>query len=168
MDDKTYQRLLGFCLNYVSIHPRSVHEIRSYIEKKIAQWKVSPALLDTVMNRLIELGYADDVKFVGLYIESMNRSRPKGRMLIRMELQRKGVSRDSIGLALEGLKNDELHTELDLARNTATKKLRSLKRYDKTSQRTKIYSFLVRRGFDTKTISLVIDEMFPKGLQYDE
>ena len=165
MDDETYQRLLGFGLNYVSIRLRSEGEIRSYILKKITKWKISSEYLEKVMGRLGELGYVDDLKFAQAFIGSRNRSRPKGQMLIRMELQRKGVDLELAQKAQELLKNDGSDTELDLARNAATKKLRSLERHDRTGQRNKLYSFLARRGFDHTTISSVIDEMLPKGLQ---
>ncbi|KKS88249.1 MAG: regulatory protein RecX, regulatory protein [Microgenomates group bacterium GW2011_GWC1_43_11] len=164
-DDETYQRLLGFGLNYISIRPRSEQEIRSYISKKINKWKISPELLEKVMTRLGELGYVDDLKFALAFIGSRNRSRPKGAILIRMELQKKGVDEDSIKSALTLLKQDGGGNEADLARNAAVKKLRSLRRYGKTEQRNKLFSFLMRRGFDHRAISSVIDELLPKGLQ---
>jgi len=165
MEDEIYQRLLGFALNYVSIRPRSEQEIRTYISKKITKWQVSYDLLEKVISRLTELGYVDDLKFAKAFISSMNRSRPKGRMRIRIELQKKGVSREAIESAQGLLQADEGYTDRDLARNTAIKKLRSLQRYDSLSRRTKLYSFLGRRGFDHTTISSVIDELSPKGLQ---
>jgi regulatory protein len=165
MDDETYQKLLGFGLNYISIRSRSEEEIRSYILKKINRWKVSPEFLEKVMDRLGELGYVDDLKFALAFIGSRNRSRPKGAMLLRMELQKKGLKEDCIKKAQELLKTNGSDNEVDLARIAATKKLRSLQRYDKREQKSKLYSFLVRRGFDHTTISSIIDEMFPKGLQ---
>jgi len=165
MDDEIYQRLLGFGLNYVSIRSRSEEEIRSYILKKITRWNISSEYLEKVMGRLNELGYVDDLKFAQAFISSRNRSRPKGQMLIRMELQRKGLGRELIEKAQELLKADEDDVEVDLAINAATKKLRSLGRYDRAVQRNKLYSFLARRGFDHATISSVIDEMLPKGIQ---
>ena len=165
MDDETYQRLLGFGLNYVSIRLRSEGEIRSYLLKKITTWKISSEYLERVMGRLEELGYVDDLKFAQAFIGSRNHSRPKGQMLIRMELQRKGVDRELTQKAQDLLKESGGDTELDLARNAATKKLRSLGRYDRRGQRNKLYSFLARRGFGHTIISSVIDEMLPKGLQ---
>jgi regulatory protein len=165
MDDEIYQRLLGFGLNYVSIRPRSEEEIRSYIRKKINSWKISSEYCDRVMERLGELGYVDDLKFAQAFIDSRNRSRQKGQMLIRMELQKKGVDREIAQKAQELSKDGESDTEADLARNAATRKLRGLRRYDRTVQRNKLYSFLGRRGFDHRTISSVIDELLPKGIQ---
>jgi regulatory protein len=165
MDDEIYQRLLGFALNYVSIRPRSEKEIRSYIVKKISKWKISLEYLEKVLVRLDELGYVDDLKFSRAFIESMNRSRPKGTLLIRMELKKKGVDPEVIEKARELIKSDETGNDMDLARIAATKKLRSLQRYDRAAQKSKMYGFLGRRGFDHTTISSVIDEMLPKGLQ---
>jgi len=165
MDDEIYQRLLGFALNFVSIRLRSEKEIHDYILKKIEKWKISSTFLEKVVIRLTELGYVDDLKFAQAFISSMNRSRPKGRMRIRLELQKKGVSREAIEMAQGLLQADECYTDRDLARNTALKKLRSLQRYDPVSRRTKLYNFLGRRGFDHTTISSVIDELSPKGLQ---
>jgi regulatory protein len=166
MDDEIYQRLLGFGLNFVSIRPRSEKEIREYILKKIHRWKISSAFFEKVINRLHELGYVDDLKFACAYISSRNRFRPKGKMLIRMELRKKGVDQDCIERALElSIGNGTEGDQADLARHAAVKKLRSLERYDRTSQRNKLYSFLMRRGFDHTTISSVIDGLTPKGLQ---
>jgi len=165
MEDELYQKLLGFGLNYISIRPRSEKEIRSYILKKINRWKAPPELFEKVLNRLNELGYVDDLKFARSFITSRNRSRQKGKMLVRIELQKKGVDGELIEKAQELLKTDGNDNEADLARIAATKKLRGLGRYDRKSQRNKLYSFLARRGFDHTAISSVIDELLPKGLQ---
>jgi len=167
MEDETYQRLLGFGLNFISIRPRSKQEIRDYILRKIHAWKIPHEYLSQVIGRLQELGYVDDVKFAQVFISSRNRSRQKGKMLLMRELQKKGVSPEVVERAQELLQASEGVNDLDLARIAATKKLRSLQRYDRMSQRSKLYSFLARRGFDHTTISSVVDEVSQKGLQYE-
>jgi len=165
MDDATYQRLLGFGLNYVSLRPRSEKEIRDYVQKKITRWAVSSDLLERVMERLRELGYVDDLKFAHAFVSSCNQSRPKGAMLLRIELRKKGIDRDCIEEALVEADPDTVVSEVDLAQKAAVKKLRGLERYDQRQQRNKLYAFLARRGFSHDIVSSVIDGLLSKGLQ---
>ncbi len=165
LEDEAYQKLLGFALNYVSIRLRSEEEIRTYLSKKIQKWKLPRSFLEKIMERLQELGYVDDVKFALAFIDSRNRFRPKGVMVIKMELKRRGVGVDAVSRALELSSVEGLGEEADLARIAATKKLRGLQRYTELEKHRKLYSFLVRRGFPSHIVSTVIDELLSKGLQ---
>ena len=162
MEDDFYQKLLGLALNFVSIRPRSEKEIREYLVKKIHRWGISESLLEDIINRLSELGYVDDLTFSQAFISSRNRFRPKGKRLITQELKQKGISSDVIENALNRLERDEEggeSSQVDLARRAVQKRLQSFKRYDKQERRNKLYSFLLRRGFDHDTIRSLIDEL---------
>jgi len=158
MDDDFYQKLLGFALNYVSIRPRSEKEIRDYVIRKIHRLGVSESLLHKVVDRLKELGYIDDVGFSNAFISSRNRLRPKGKFLLKRELLQKGIEPDVVESVLSRLDYEE-GNQVDLATKAVQKKLQGLKRYTLKERRNKLYSFLLRRGFDYDTITSVIDEV---------
>jgi len=167
MDDTLYQKLLGFALHYVSIRLRSEKEIREYILKKIRQWGLSQSLGQQILTRLEELGYVDDLKFSQAFISARNQFRPKGKFLLVRELKLKGVEEDIIKKALDYTLTslEDAPTQMVLARRAAEKKLRGLTGYSRQECRDKLYSFLLRRGFDHDTIRNLIDEISHKGLQ---
>jgi SOS response regulatory protein OraA/RecX len=48
-------------------------------------------LVETVVARLIELGYLDDERYAAAWVASRDRARPRGSAALRRELGRKGI-----------------------------------------------------------------------------
>src|SRR3989344_531219 len=144
-----YQKLLESSLRFVSFRPRSEKEIQHFLQKKLQKRKIADQdVVDRVVVRLRELGYADDAKFVVWWVDQRKSHKPKGARLIAQELKAKGVEVKDLHL-----------DEVDLARKALTKKLPLWHKLPKLEQKKKIYGFLGRRGFDTETIHRVIEEV---------
>src|SRR3989339_1223234 len=112
MDDEILQKLIAHAISYVSFRLRSAKEIHEYLSKHA---KGNEEYIHLAESRLKELGYIDDEMYAKRFIESRNRSRPKGKKLIQMELKRKGISSDII-------ENIDGSNDLELARGVAQKK----------------------------------------------
>lgn len=167
MDDDTKQRLLiGAGIMYVSIHLRSEKEIVTYIKKRNNKLHGSDELGVAALTRLKELGYIDDEMYTKRFIESRNRSRPKGKKLIQLELLRKGVSRDVIDIVDEKMGESDGPTDIELARVVAQKKYSIWQKLPILEQKKKLFGLLQRRGFSSNVIFRIIDEM--TGKQYNE
>lgn len=170
VDNDLYQKLLEASFRFVSYRPRSEKEIIGFLNKKLHRWKVSgKATVAKVLERLRELGYVDDRKFVQWWIEQRSRFKPKGERLLRTELMQKGIERSTIDGILHAQEPGSFSAgrdtgstsqrELDNARHALHKKLTVWQKFPVLAKKRKIYDFLARRGFASDTIYRIIDEV---------
>jgi regulatory protein len=148
--------VLDAAARFLEVRSRSVAEVR----RRLTGAGYAPALVEDAVTRLLELGLLDDEAFARAWIESRDRSRPRGERAIRQELGLKGVDRPTVDLVLaerreattsgttddpgDGVSADHAAAERLLARN-----LRSLSRVtDARQRRQRAYALLARNGFD--------------------
>ena len=113
------------------------------LEKKLREKEVDDAEVISVIRRLEELEFVDDLKFAKDYISNSERFKPKGRQRLFWELIKRGVPKDLIEKALDDVKSDQTALA-DEALKTYSRRLKNLPR-EKQYQRA--VSFLLRRGF---------------------
>ena len=159
MDDETLQKLIARAISYISFRPRSGKEIHEYLLKRIKG--DTEEYVRLAEARLKELGYIDDETYAKRFIESRNKSRPKGKKLIKFELLKKGVSQDIIDCV-----STDGPTDIELARMVAQKKYSLWKKLPILEQKKKLFGLLQRRGFSSNVIFRIIDELL--GNQYNE
>jgi regulatory protein len=154
MDNLYYEKLVNAALRFVSYRPRSEKELTDFLTKKLTRWKVSgDVLIKKVVERMRELGYVDDKKFVEWWISQRNEFRPIGKRKLRFELQRKGIPQDDINMPF---------SEVEGAQKAIQKKLILWSRMPIIEQKKKAYTFLTQRGFSFDTIEKIIDEHMKK------
>jgi regulatory protein len=155
MDASLYESLMRAAYRFVSYRPRSEQEIKNFLQKKLKKWKVAGQISVTkTVERMRDLGYVDDRKFVSWWVEQRNEFRPKGRRALVSELLQKGIKRDLI----EGIPLDELTG----AQKAIRRKLVLWAQKPLIEQKKKVYTFLVQRGFSSETIAKIIDEIQEK------
>jgi len=155
MDTSLYESLMRAAYRFVSYRPRSEREMKDFLEKKLTRWKVAGNVSVTkAMERMRELGYIDDRKFVSWWVAQRNEFRPRGRRAITVELLRKGVKREFI--------EEVPFDELEGAQKAIAKKLVLWAQKPKIEQKKKVYTFLAQRGFSSETIGSIIDEIGKK------
>lgn len=153
MDNLYYEKLVNAAIRFVSFRPRSEHELRDFLSKKLTKWKVSGDILkEKVIARMGELGYVDDEKFAQWWVGQRTAFKPKGNRLIKLELKGKGVSEATIASVLVPRGSASL---LAAAKEAVAKKLPLWARLPVLERKKKIYDYLGRRGFDSDTISRV-------------
>lgn len=140
---------------FLSVRSRSVEETR----RRLRHLGYPAALCDQVVDRLVELGYLDDLEFARAWIESRDRARPRGAVALRRELQLKGIAHDTIEevLALRdqaALERPEpvhevvLDADREAAHKLLTRRSAALRREaDPRRRRQKAYALLARNGF---------------------
>ncbi|MBX3029202.1 MAG: RecX family transcriptional regulator [Chloroflexi bacterium] len=153
----------------LAARPRTVSDTRA----RLVTMGFTAPLAETVIGRLIDLGYLDDARFAAAWIESRDRSRPRGATALRQELRRKGVETPVIEQALteraapappgghtrgatsvRGPDHRPGATTPDTADAAAARRLldrRSaalLREPDPRKRRQKAYALLARNGFD--------------------
>jgi regulatory protein len=132
---------------FLGPRPRSVDETR----RRLLKLGYPAALVETVVDRLIEMSYLDDQAFARAWIESRDRAKPRGETALRRELALKGVPKSVV---------DEVLSERGAAgepNRVAAEALLGRKRsalereLDPAKRRQKAYMLLARHGFDPET-----------------
>jgi len=135
---------------FLGVRPRSVAETR----RRLRYLGYPDALVETVVERLIEMDYLNDSAFARAWVESRDRARPRGEIALRRELGLKGVPRSLVDEVLAG--RLEVATSGDPDRTAAITLLErrraALEREaDPIRRRQKVYAMLARNGFDPET-----------------
>ena len=150
---KTYQR----ALEWVLVRPRSVRELSDYLkrrerkqelEERKREWqeakeqktrkkkdKTKYNFDDVIIERLINKGYVDDRKFAEYYVENRFVKKGISQKRLRIELMRKGVTKEIIDEVLSG-RDDEEEARKIIAKKRG--------KYDDE----KLVAYLCRQGFN--------------------
>jgi regulatory protein len=140
--DDEHDRAYQSALHFLGSRPRSTAEVqRNLQEKGFDEEAVAAAIA-----RLVEHHYLDDEEFARYWLENRNRFRPRSAKAIRYELRQKGVDREAIEAALEGMDED------DAAWDAATSKLDRWRALPEDEFERKLSGFLARRGFGFDTV----------------
>jgi regulatory protein len=156
--------VLEAAARFLEVRSRSVSEVR----RRLTSNGYRPELVDGAITRMTELGMLDDAAFARAWVESRDRSRPRGERAIRVELGQKGLDKAVIDEVLAARRAgglgfadpdrvvdpDEPVVSADraAAERLMAKHARSLARVaDPRQRRARAYSLLARNGFDPET-----------------
>lgn len=142
-------------LRLLELRPRSQREF----EQQFRQKGYEPEVITEAIAVLARWGFVDDTQFAEQWVQSRSRARPAGARKLRAELAQKGVAKEKIEKAVEGLTDEG---ELGLARAALAKKARALPA-DKEARREewrRLAGFLQRRGFGWETVKKALAEIF--------
>jgi regulatory protein len=132
-DDKLFNR----ALRYVAMRPRTVWEMRTYLERK-----GSPApQIEQITNKLIELDLLDDQKYALAFVRDRALLRPTSVRKMIAELRKRHVPEEVIQLTIQ----DESTDEQAALRAVIAKAKRQTKYRDDEQ---KLMQYLVRQGFN--------------------
>jgi regulatory protein len=152
-----YEEELSKAKSYVyGILARRMYTTRE-IRDKLVEREYVDKIIEDVIATLERYGYLNDRTYAQEWIESRMRSKPKGKIALKRELERKGIDRSIIEEALSQAFDQSKESEmaLDLAR----RKARSYNADDPVAAKRKLQSFLIRRGFDFETVKDVIEQV---------
>ena len=153
--------VLEAAARFLEVRSRSVAEVR----RRLTSNGYRADLVDGAITRMTELGMLDDAAFAQAWVESRDRSRPRGERAIRVELGQKGLDKAVIDEVLAarrayglGSSDPDRVTDPDepvvsadraAADRLIAKHARSLARVaDPRQRRARAYSLLARNGFD--------------------
>jgi regulatory protein len=147
---------------FLELRSRSVHEVT----RNLTMSGFPAELVEGTVARLLELGLLDDTAYAKAWVESRDRSKPRGESALRRELSLKGIERETIAavLAERGVAADSAVADDDGsarsfagsrgADETAAERLLSKSRAallrieDPRARRSRAYALLARNGFD--------------------
>lgn len=151
--DKKLQKAKNNAYALLRSRPRSEAELRQRLKMK----GHGSDIVESIVSGLKQAGEIDDAKFARLWVESRMHQNPMGDIVLRRELQEKGVS-DSI---IEATLADKAahYDEFKVAFTMAEERFRQLAKLDKKKALKRLYDFLIRRGFTFEIVQRILDEI---------
>lgn len=154
MEEKElFEKLLNKAYHLLYFRPRTEAEIR----RRLGKITKEEALIDKAVAKLKDLNYLNEEEFVRRWQEDRQTFKPKGIKLIKLELQRLGVEKETIDKVLND-KNRISFSQVELATRALQKKILLYKNLPKREFKQKLSQFLARRGFDWETIETAVKE----------
>lgn len=116
-------------------------------------------LIESVINRLLELKYLDDKQYSIDYCSDRIKFKPRGKFLLKRELKLKGIDEELIEEAINTAEIDEF----EIAKAAFDRKLGQWAKYDKNKVKEKAFRFLASRGFNPDTIYKVVNTCYDRS-----
>jgi len=124
------------------------------VRKNLYQHHYPEETIRSVIQRLQEKGFLNDLHFAENWVENRTTFRPRSKKTLTFELHRHGVDSETILQVTEGLNEDEL------AYQAGIKQAHKYDSSDWSVFRKKLAAYLLRRGFNYETVSLVIHRIW--------
>lgn len=158
--DKEIENAMNLAVRYLSFQPRTTLEMQRYLEKKSFPHPV----IETVVERMCQNRFLDDIDYAKRYIESRSRTKPRSRFALGFELKKKGIPADTFDPLLEDYDDHEL------ARKAIRIKLKSWKHLDDDRFGKKLMNHLRYRGFGfdvcRETLDFFLEERMANKERY--
>ncbi len=147
------ERGYGQALHYLSFRARSEQEVRRFLEGK----ELRPENIERILGRLKRANLVDDREFARLWVENRETLRPRGRYALRAELRQKGVDRQLVESAIEGVDEEAGATQ------AAERHVRRLAGLDREAFYRRLLGFLQRRGFSYEVARRVTERFWERA-----
>lgn len=160
------ERLYEKAVKFLSYRPRSEKEVRDNLKQKL--WKTDKGELekenfeksiDEVIKKLGKIDLIDDLEFAKWWFEQRTRFKKISPRIIKSELFKKGVVKDTIEEVIEGTEVNPY----ELALEAGKKKIARYKNLEPKEFREKMGRFLAGKGFDWEVVKAVVDTLLQKS-----
>ncbi len=138
--------------------PRSANEIA----RQLRRHQHADDIIQQVLDDLTAAGLLDDSAFAAYWVEQRDTFRPRSRLALRQELSQKGLDREVVSEALEGL------DEIEAARRVARKQAGRWRALPEEEWRAKMIRYLLRHGYPYDVAGEVVAEIWPEIKPDDE
>ena len=145
---KARERLFQRAAKLLSAQQRSVEELR---QRLLAGRGSTPALVETVIERLCEYGYLDDERFAQSYASLRLQQRPIGRQRLQRDLRFKKIDKQTVDSALDQVFAQT--PEEELIQRAIAKRIRLRGRPKTRDEAKKLFDHLLRQGFQFELVS---------------
>jgi len=146
------EKAKNYAFLLLKFRPRSEREITWRLKKK----KFDPEIISQTVAFLKEKKFIDDNYFASAWIESRLK-RPLGLRRIRQELAAKGIAKEIIDSEIGRIK--ENYSEDGVIKGLALKKFKTLKGLDPQKAKSRVFAYLVRRGFSPQTVMDTLNQL---------
>ena len=94
--DTEVLRLLNLAYFYLRFRPRTVDEMKKYLEKKAKKFSYAESSIYKTIEKLIGQKLLDDHSFISWFMEIRRSSQKKSIALLKNELKLRGVPSDMV------------------------------------------------------------------------
>lgn len=140
--EDSYSRALAIALRRLNAQQRT----RSELERTLKEKGIPQSISHSVLDRITDMGYVNDIEYAQLWVKSRFRSRGLAPSVLRRELIAKGVDREVIEAALAEIDPAE---SLGRAHELALKKLRGVSALTPAIAVRRISAQLMRKGYSS-------------------
>ena len=132
------------------------------LRKKLQMRGHAPEDVNEVLERLIKGRALDDSRYAAEYARQRLRAGVSVRR-IRQELVRKGIAPARADDAVQLVSGEENVDRSHVIRRLAMRKLASLSRFDDLTRRRRVFAFLLRKGYETDDVNLILASLSRDG-----
>ncbi|NTV16476.1 MAG: recombination regulator RecX [Chlorobiaceae bacterium] len=158
MADNNTSSAMAFALKLLGLRNHS----REELERKLLKKGFGSECIKPILEKLTMQGVLDDRIFGIELIRSRSKRKPSGKLKIRTELRKKGVSETIIVDLLK-----EYNSAAQCLR-AAEKKIGSLHEATEVERKRKLEVFLYNRGFEWQEIQTVLKQLFLSGTDFED
>ena len=137
-----------------------LHEKKIYtkpeLEKELHRKGFSQEGISASIENLERTGLIKDKTFARQWVRRREKSNPRGKEMLKLELADKGVASSTINQVLS---NIDSNRELDTALQLAEKQVKRYKSLELHVAKRRLHGFLARRGFNYNTVEQVIQKI---------
>jgi len=153
LDDELKVKVHNSALRLLVYRMRSINEMRDRLIKK----KYPNNIIDDTINKLLKMGYLNDVEFANAFARDKVKSKKIGQLALRVEFIPHKIDEEILEKAIFNVY--EKYPVSDLIKLLLDKK--KIQPGTKIDQKTKkrIYDLLIRKGFNWNDISNVFTEL---------
>jgi regulatory protein len=149
----THIEALEKARNYCAYQERCQQEV---IEK-LKSFKLNKDEMDYVLLLLIQGNYLNEERFARAYASGKFRIKKWGKRKIAFHLGSKGLTKKCIELGLSEIDNDEYFETLN---QLVSSKLETTHEPNPYKKKSKIYSYLYGRGYESNLINEIFQDKF--------
>lgn len=150
-----------YCLRLIKIRLRSVAEI----EQLLAHKEVPRDQIKQVVLELSQAGILDDLRFARAWVHTRDNLSPKGEIILRQELKKKGITDQLINRVLLERENEfaQNYPQDDLEKRKALELIKRRAYFyrdlDAVIRKRRLGAYLARRGFSYELINKLYSEL---------
>jgi len=148
------EALLEFAVKRLARRPHTIAELKAQLLNR----SEDGTIVDTIIQRLIHLGYLNDRKFAEFFAQSSVESKLHGRLRIERELVTHGVDTELVRQVLE--EQFPRSKEADQLSRALERKLATLSPPLDAKKLSRLYNHLVRQGFAEDAVEIAMEKRF--------
>lgn len=141
-----YKKAVNKCYDLLSRRDHSVKELKTKLLRTVDE-----VYADKAIDKMIDMGYLDDVKYAQMLLKHLIENKKMSRNFIKQEMFKRGLSSDIINNALEDVEIDNASSAAELILGKYRNKLNAEEGKDK------VIAALMRKGFSYSDIRAAFD-----------
>ena len=126
------------------------------VENKLKTYSTSQEEIDNIIYELIQNNYLNETRFAQAFSRGKFKFKNWGKMRIKMELEKRKVSKKNIDIGMNEINEEDYIKKLD---ELFQKCINKFQRYDRQNMRKKIFDYLNYRGWEYEKILNKLGEL---------